>query len=137
MPAKVRIGSQIDPLIGTFTVTENTTEVATISASDPDGDTISFAVSGTDAQSFEISEDGVLTFLTAPDFEAPADSDGDNLYQVTIVVSDGADSGWVGLLEQVENDENDDFQLKASGFTARLFLSFTARTLAATITLRS
>ncbi|MEL0047803.1 MAG: YbhB/YbcL family Raf kinase inhibitor-like protein [Gammaproteobacteria bacterium] len=109
---------QIDPLIGTFTVTENTTEVATISASDPDGDTITFAVSGIDAQSFEISEDGVLTFLTAPDFEAPADSDGDNLYQVTIVVSDGTDSGSVGLLAQVENDENDDFQLKASGFTA-------------------
>lgn len=31
-----------------------------------------------------------MTFLTAPDFETPADATGDNIYNVTVQVSDGA-----------------------------------------------
>lgn len=107
---------QISPTVGTFAVTENTTAVTTVSASDPDGDEIILSLSGADATSFTISPDGVLAFREAPDFESPADSDGDNLYQVTIEASDGTATGSVGLLAQVQNDEADDFQLTASGF---------------------
>ena len=31
-----------------------------------------------------------LTFNAAPDFEAPADANSDNVYEVTVVVSDGS-----------------------------------------------
>ena len=40
---------------------------------------------------FEISEaDGMLTFEAQPDFETPGDSNRDNVYEVTVVVSDPA-----------------------------------------------
>jgi hypothetical protein len=76
-------------------VAENTTAVTTIGASDPDaGDVISFAiVGGEDATVFTIHEtSGALSFVAAPDFEAPTDSDGNNVYEVIIQ----ADDGWGG-----------------------------------------
>jgi hypothetical protein len=33
---------------------------------------------------------GVVTFNAAPDFEAPADNDGDNVYEIEVTVSDGS-----------------------------------------------
>ena len=53
-----------------------------------------WSVSGTDAGDFEISnvDDetfGALTFKETPNYEMPADSNGDNVYMVTVVVTDG------------------------------------------------
>ncbi|MBY3259867.1 hypothetical protein HFO09_09015 [Rhizobium laguerreae] len=73
-------------------VGENQTAVATITASDPDaGDALAFSINGgSDAAKFEIdAATGDLRFVSAPDFETPADSDGDNVYEVTVQVSDG------------------------------------------------
>ena len=43
-----------------------------------------------DAGKFTInSTTGVLSFISAPDFEKPTDSDQDNVYHVTIQASDG------------------------------------------------
>jgi len=80
-------------------VPENTLTVpAAVSAIDAEGDNLQFSVSGgADAARFAIdAATGALSFVTAPDFEAPADADGDNLYQVEISVFDGqggSDSG--------------------------------------------
>lgn len=106
----------INPVAATVAVAENTVAVTTITATDPDGDAISFQLSGADASSFTINSDGNLTFREAPDFEIPADSNGDNRYQVTIEASDGTASGSVELLAQIENDETDDFQLASTDF---------------------
>ena len=59
-------------------------------ASDPDaGSTITFSISGTDAGLFDInSSTGILTFNTAPNFESPADSDANNVYDLTITATD-------------------------------------------------
>jgi len=59
-------------------------------ASDPDtGNTITFSISGTDAGLFDInSGTGVLTFKTAPNFEAPADSGANNVYDLTVTATD-------------------------------------------------
>ncbi|MFC6633934.1 hypothetical protein [Microbulbifer taiwanensis] len=68
----------------------NSGSLLTLSASDADGDTISFSAIGGDDQSrFLIDNGDQLRFGFAPDFENPADSDGDNVYQVTIEASDG------------------------------------------------
>ena len=56
----------ISGLPSSIAVDENQTAVLTVSATDADGDSISYGVSGTDASSFEISLTGVLTFKTAP-----------------------------------------------------------------------
>ena len=74
-------------------VSENTvTAFYNASASDADGDQLSFAISGgADAELFHIgSANGELSFIAAPDYEAPTDSNGDNLYSLTLSVSDAS-----------------------------------------------
>jgi len=74
------------------TVEENTSAVlATIVASDPDGDTLTFDLEGDDAAVFRFDPaNGALTFTTAPDFEAPGDANGDNIYLASLRASDPA-----------------------------------------------
>ena len=64
-----------------------TASVTTFSATDPEGGDIGWALSGDDADLFSISG-GALTFNDSPDFEAPADEDVDNVYDLTIGASD-------------------------------------------------
>ena len=60
-------------------------------ASDSDGDTLTYSLAGADAALFSIdASTGVVTFNSAPDFEAPGDADMDNDYEITVSVSDGA-----------------------------------------------
>ncbi|WP_226642756.1 cadherin repeat domain-containing protein [Microbulbifer variabilis] len=62
----------------------------TLSASDADGDSISYSISGGEDQTrFLIDNGNQLRFVFAPDFENPADADGDNDYRVTVEASDG------------------------------------------------
>ena len=75
--------------IETTTFAENAVRsVATYRATDPERDTITWTVSGTDSDDFEISQTGVLTFASIPDFENPADANQDNDYLVTVVATD-------------------------------------------------
>ena len=72
-----------------------TDAVSTYTATDVDQtDAVSWSVSGTDAADFEISDAGALTFKKdPPDFEKPVDSNGNNVYMVTVVATDaGVDS---------------------------------------------
>ncbi|MDP3522336.1 MAG: DUF4347 domain-containing protein [Hydrogenophaga sp.] len=72
-------------------VDENTTAVTTVTATDPDGDTLVFTLNGgLDAGHFVIdTSTGQLSFNVAPDHETPADSDQDGVYEVTVQVADG------------------------------------------------
>ena len=74
-------------------IAENTTAVTTVTATDPDGgQTLSYSiVGGADAAKFTINATtGALAFVTAPDFEAPTDAGANNVYDVTVQVSDGS-----------------------------------------------
>ncbi len=51
--------------------------------------TTTWSVSGMDSGKFAITNDGVLTFKTAPDYEVSSDSDGDNRYYVEVTASAG------------------------------------------------
>lgn len=71
---------------------ENQTAVTTVTATDANvGDTLTYSIiGGADAAKFAInSSSGVLTFLSAPNREAPTDANADNIYVVTVQVSDG------------------------------------------------
>ena len=71
---------------------ENTVSVGTVSATDADGDTVNFTVSGTDAAYFGFSGTGnsrTLVFNAPPNFEAPQDDGQNNVYNVTVLVNDG------------------------------------------------
>jgi len=74
-----------------FAVDENTTAVADITATDVDGDTLTYSITGgADQTLFAIdASTGALSFKNAPDYENPGDSDQDNIYLVEITVSDG------------------------------------------------
>ena len=70
-------------------VAENTTDVATYSATTDAGETLAWSISGADADLFSINANsGTLTFESAPDFEQPADSGVDGSYDLEIHVSD-------------------------------------------------
>lgn len=72
-------------------VAENSTFVTTVTATDPDGDAKTFSiVGGADMAKFTIDPTtGVLSFISAPNFESPTDNGGNNVYDVQVKVSDG------------------------------------------------
>jgi Ca2+-binding RTX toxin-like protein len=72
---------------------ENTTAVATVTATDQDsGQSLTYGIAGgADGSLFEIdSTTGALAFLAARNFESPGDANADNIYEVTVQVDDGA-----------------------------------------------
>ena len=76
---------------GAITLLEGGTAVATVAGTDSESDSLTFALSsGEDENLFRMSSSGELSFITPPDFEMPSDAGGDNVYKVTVQVSDGA-----------------------------------------------
>lgn len=76
----------------TVSVAENSTVVTTVTATDPNAaQVLSYSiVGGADAGLFSIDPStGVLTFVSAPNFEAPADAGLNNVYDVVVEVTDG------------------------------------------------
>ncbi len=75
----------------TASIAENQLVAATLGATDANGDTLTYAIAGgADAARFAINAStGVLSFVSAPNFEAPADTGANNVYNVTVSVSDG------------------------------------------------
>ena len=72
--------------------------LADFDATDPDGDAITYSVTGTDAAAFTIDETtGELQFVAAPDFEAPTDADEDNVYDIDIVATAGGQSDLINV----------------------------------------
>ena len=73
-------------------IAENATVATTVTATDPDaGQTLSYTiVGGADAAKFTLNPTtGALAFVAAPNFEAPADSGANNVYDVDVQVADG------------------------------------------------
>ena len=72
-------------LASTIQVKENQKVVASNFISDVDtNDSLSLSISGTDADSFNLSTDNVLSFKTAPDYETSQKS-----YSITLTLTDG------------------------------------------------
>ena len=77
--------------------------IYTYRATDPEGSAVAWGLSGTDSGAFSIDKTGVLTFKSPPDYEAPADSDGDNVYEVVVVASDDSNTNPLGVTVTVTN----------------------------------
>ena len=69
-------------------VYENNKSVTQINATDIDGDTLNFTITGEDKNQFDINSSGYLSFKNTPDFETPTDSDKNNMYNITIHILD-------------------------------------------------
>lgn len=71
----------------TITVNENQTGVTRVTANEA----VTWSITGgNDQGKFQIAADGTITFVAAPDFEAPTDSDTNNSYILTITATDAA-----------------------------------------------
>ena len=93
--------NDIAPVFGSPTGSANVNEAtstATVvfdaNATDADGtpanNTITYSLGGADLARFNInSATGEVTFAATPNFEAPADTGGDNDYDITVTASDG------------------------------------------------
>ena len=91
-----------------ISVQENQTTAFTVTASDPDGDTITFSLSGTDASLLSITSSGVVTFNSPPDYEAPNDANTDRIYEISVTVSDGSLTDSEDFRITITNDTSDD-----------------------------
>jgi glucose/arabinose dehydrogenase len=95
-------------------------------ASDPDGNALTFSLAGgADQARFQISAAGALSFVAPPDFESPADADANNVYLVRIAVSDGATSTTLDLSVTVTNAGPDAFRVTrvGTGFSQPVFVA--------------
>ena len=84
-----------------FSVEENQINIGTVTATDTDGDTLSYVLSGADASSISINSiTGVLSFNVAPDYETKA------TYSISVTVSDGINETTQDIIVNV-TDVND------------------------------
>ena len=108
-------------------VAENTSGTAyTAEATDADGDALVVSISGgADAAQFAVTDAGELSFVDAPDFEAPADADEDNVYSVTLTATDpnGADAELPLELTVTDVVQTPTLERVGSGFEQPLYLT--------------
>ncbi len=117
-PAQTNSAPTITNTVFNISVVENQTSAFTVTASDPDGNTITYSLTGTDSSLFGITMEGVVTFNNAPDYENPSDSNSDNVYEITANVSDGSLTDSANFMITVTNDTSDD--VTTEGFDGTL-----------------
>jgi len=122
-------GANTAPVItsaATVMVGENAAGVFhTVTATDAQGNTVTFTLSGTDAARLQLTAAGALSFVTPPDFEAPGDANGDNVYEVTVTASDGSATSTQALRITVTDVVGGGFQVQrvATTFAQPVFLT--------------
>jgi serralysin len=78
----------------TLAAAENQTSIDTVTATDADGDSVTFTVSGSE---LVITSAGVLTFKTAPDYETKS------TYTATVTATDGTNPTTQNITVNVTN----------------------------------
>jgi hypothetical protein len=96
-------------------INENSTKVATVAATDPEGGTISYSLAGTNAGLFELRNGTELHFKSAPDYEQWAKTKVP--YAVTVVASDKVSTDTQDFTVSVKNVDEAPYTLIASGGT--------------------
>jgi hypothetical protein len=88
---------------------ENEIDLDAITATDPDGGSLTYSLGDTpDAIFFTLDRrNGTLEFINPPNYEQPLDANQDNIYELILIVSDeygGSDSLFVSVQVQDEDD---------------------------------
>ena len=109
----------------TFTVEENETFIGNVTATDPEGNPVTFTISG---DVIEITPDGVLTFKTPPDFEfktnfktrVVVNNETTKVYKATVTASDGTNTSTQDITVNVTNvNDNAPVFTSSATFSAR------------------
>jgi VCBS repeat-containing protein len=121
---------------GAASVAENSTAVTKVTATDANGDTLTYAIAGgADQALFTINATtGALAFISAPNFESPADTGKNNLYEVVVSASDGKLSDTQTLTVTVTDVAGENFApvISSDGGGATASLSIVENTTALT-----
>ena len=80
--------------------------VATYAVTGMNAPNATWSLMGDDADDFDIMG-GTLTFMTAPDYEDPADANMNNTYMVTVMADDGTSVATRAVAVRVENREEE------------------------------
>ena len=109
---------------------------ATFTGEDPEEGAVTLFLSGSDMDKFELvdvqtdpgSHTKVLRFkgAEAPDFENPGDHDGDNIYEVTVVASDGNRTAMRSVTVKVTDDPAEEGKITLSSQAALIGTAITA-----------
>ena len=83
--------------INLVTILEEQSSAFTVEAADVDGDEITYRLSGPDADLLQVDEDGEVTFIAAPDYEVPSDSDANGTYIAILTASDGENESTIAV----------------------------------------
>lgn len=113
----------------TLSVTEFTTYVATVKAEDADlpAQPVTYSITGgADQARFAITSDGVLTFVTPPDFLMPADAGHDNVYDLLITASDSTGQATTEAFEVAVTSANFHVPVFTSSAAFNIFENSTA-----------
>ena len=97
--------NDVPPLIvseSTLNVDENQTSIGTLIITDPDPGNNTFTITGDDSSSVQINREGVISFVSAPDYETKTS------YSFSIIVSDGVNSSTTPFIINI-NDFDDVF----------------------------
>jgi len=107
-----------------FNAAENQTAVGTVVATDVDSpnDMVTFSLTGggADAGLFSITAGGVLSFDSAPDYEALADANMDNVYEVEVRASDSYGNSSVATMFVTVTDVNEAATLSVTNVTSTI-----------------
>ena len=96
----------------------STAPVATYEAVDPEGTAISWQIEDSDAEHFQISEDGVLTFVNPPDYENPVDFRLNNTYEIRLIARDSGIPRASGRLQVTIEIKDVDLEGVPKGYDA-------------------
>ncbi|MDB2535350.1 Ig-like domain-containing protein, partial [Gammaproteobacteria bacterium] len=97
-------------MASTIQVAENQTAVTSVSISDVDEDDLTLTLGGADADSFNLSDENVLTFKEAPDYETKTS------YSITLTLTDGIETVVKNIIVNLTNI-NDNSPVFTSGAT--------------------
>ena len=86
----------------TFNVAENQSSIGNVTATDADGDTLVFSISGSEIQT---TSNGTLSFISLPDYETK------NSYSATVTVTDGVYQETQDIVVNI-TDVDDTFSFK-------------------------
>ena len=84
------------PVLGTLAAVDVLETIAadatilTLAGTDVDGDTLTYSLSGDDADLFNVDSSGNVSFKVSPNFKSPGDAGLDNNYSLNLVVTDAA-----------------------------------------------
>ena len=116
-------------------IAENSTAVTTVTATDADaGATLTYSITGgADAAKFSIdAATGALSFVSAPDYENPADAGGNNVYDVVVQVSDGTNTDSQAIAVTVTNLNDNAPVISSNGGGANASVSIAENSTAVT-----